>query len=137
MEYSIISQILPATWLLTPFKYKLCTFFVKSVSNLIFCMNFVKKKAIIIHFSTWTCNSCRNFRNFIYLFLNALFVCCWFSVQENIQICDANDSLQHPAGTSEISDLCRNISNFGLNVSLWEDVDIDLASFWEKKFRNS
>ena len=36
----------------------------------------------------------------------------------------------HPAGTSEISDLCGNISNFRLNVSLW--VDVDRASFWEK-----
>ena len=28
------------------------------------------------------------------------------------------ETLDHPAGTSEISDLCGNISNFGLNVSL-------------------
>ena len=42
--------------------------------------------------------------------------------------------LVHPEGISEISDLCGNISNFRLNVSLWEDVDI--ASFWEIFFRN-
>ena len=38
----------------------------------------------------------------------------------------------HSAGTSEISDLCGNISNFRLNVSLWQEVDI--ASFFGNFF---
>ena len=42
--------------------------------------------------------------------------------------------LIHPAGTSEISDLCGNVSNFGFNVSQWAEVDI--ASFPKKRNEN-
>ena len=50
---------------------------------------------------------------------------------QNVVICFL---LLHPAGTSEISELCGNISNFRLNVNLWQEGDI--ASFWENFFRN-
>ena len=43
-------------------------------------------------------------------------------------------TLFHPAGTSEISDLCGNVSNFGFNVSQWAEVDI--ASFPKKRNEN-